>query len=123
MKYCPGGLLDIEFSVQIAAITKKLKPEHCQTLELINLLSENSKDWKEAAEQLKKNYQNLRKHEQLFQLVAARSGSLLSPKNKDTLRLGKLLKMDCIKLIAHLKNTCNENESILKKLDPIWSSS
>jgi glutamate-ammonia-ligase adenylyltransferase len=121
-KYIPGGLLDIEFSVQISIIKNNIRTDETSTILLIDELAKHLEPWAKQAGLLKETYAFLRSHEQLFQLVTQRTGSELKIGTEDSLRLGKLIKSPDSEFFESILIKCKHAHLALKALDPIWAA-
>ena len=118
IKFCRGGLIDIEFCAQISLLSSGLQPQGTSTAEHINTLKENIKGWEEKGDQLLKAYNSLRRIEQLHQISSSLSGTTIDF-NKN-FRLCALLKSTASVLHEKYKELLNENYETIKSLDPIY---
>ena len=96
LKYCAGGLLDIELCLQ----TLQLQKQSPDTKELI------------------KNYRWLRTLEQLYQLLSSSSGSEIDPQSQAFLKISALLRLDRSRLEAEFQKVVLQNLKLLIILDP-----
>ena len=113
LKYQPGGLLDIEFSTQIAAIQNNAEFKTPSTRNMLISMGEND---------LAQSYVKLRKIEQSLHLLTQRGVSIMESEGNELSRLSKVLETDANELYTQTESLMTENSVKLKNLDPIWSS-
>ncbi|PCI31016.1 hypothetical protein COB52_00565 [Candidatus Kaiserbacteria bacterium] len=118
LKYHPGGLVDIEFSVQIACICQEVMPEDASTLGGIEALAGQNPDWRIQSHRLSEHYLFLRTMEQLNQLCTRQPGSVLSFEQGRFDRVARLLAEDPAQLEQSLRDQMKEVFSVLEVLDP-----
>lgn len=123
VKYHAGGLIDIEFAVQVCCIQKQLSPKDASTQSMLDVLAKNSIEWTAAAKVIAKNYDFLRKVEQLYQLCTQKPGSQILFSSDSVIRLARLLESGPQQLKAQLEALLNENKLYLAKLDPVYCQS
>lgn len=109
LKYAEGGLVDIEFAVQISFLTFQQRPESPQTTKQLSQLG-----WSD----LNQNYQFMRLVEQLHQAVSIASASCLEIDSEGFKFVSNLLNCSEIELKNRLNKVQLESSELLKRLDP-----
>lgn len=113
-----GGLIAIEFSVQIAILLKSITSSPADTLGMLAALARQDPDWREPSIRLQKIYAQLRLYEQLQQLTSFHSGSKLELKSQEFGRLARLTRLSEADLEQSIQAHMDEASQILAKLDP-----
>jgi [glutamine synthetase] adenylyltransferase / [glutamine synthetase]-adenylyl-L-tyrosine phosphorylase len=115
LKYTSGGLVDIEFASQVAALVFKTKSSS-NTLENLQVLAK--KEWLNGGEALAKNYERLRLLEQLFCLAGSLKNSEARLEQESFSRCARFLKRAPDLLFLELQEILKVNREILSRLDP-----
>ncbi len=110
LKYCEGGLLDVELSVQAYLLKENLVAPGPSILDMFRLVPQSAN--------LQKNYLELRTIEQLFHLVVSESESDLNKNPSYPGVLAALFKETDEVFLNDLKRLFAENRKILNHLDP-----
>lgn len=119
IKHVEGGLVDIEFYIQIAFLALQMSPKSTDTLSMLETLSEHSKAWAEVKQTLSQNYLKMRQLEQLYQLVSLKSGSVLELSSENYKRLVRILKTKPQHLEQDVLNCLKMTSESLAKVDPL----
>ncbi len=122
LKLAPGGLVDIEFSVQICCLKWKLKDPPSDTIAMINLLEEVDPAWTKYSQRVRNHYLYLRRVEQLQQLTSYHSGSVIDSNSEQIRRLARLMKSTAEDFVDELESRLSQAQHWLVKLDPQGSS-
>lgn len=118
LKYSRGGLIDIEFTTQIAVLKNKIESAGTSTEEQIKKLSESLPEWKNKEFEIVINYRELRLYEQMLQLVGSSSGSQFGSDKKELEKVSAIFKTDVDNLLSHLEKIFKSSKETLKDLDP-----
>lgn len=116
LKYSEGGLIDIEFSVQVFLLEQKITPHQTSTLHFIQQMQSAS------GTVLIENYRRLRQYEQMLHLVASESVAELDQNHQSFQFLALALHKTPSELFKDIETLLLENLSVLKTLDPRRSS-
>lgn len=111
IKYAPGGLLDIEFTVQTGFLNDRRLPPSGNTTDMLQT-------WAPGHPRLREIYLQLREFEQMIRLGAARKISEVGPGHPAFLKAAAYLGQDAGKAWAHLLTLLDESRSILNAIDP-----
>jgi glutamate-ammonia-ligase adenylyltransferase len=82
-----GGLADIEFTVQIALLSRREFSLDPSTSSMIQYLESVDSSWRSIGSELRQSYEGLRRLEQLYQLTTSQSGAKLRTKSEEFKRL------------------------------------
>jgi glutamate-ammonia-ligase adenylyltransferase len=115
LKYAPGGLIDIEFAVQICLLHHKVVPVSGSTISMIDSLGDHG--WGTSAETLKTNYIRLREMEQLLTLAGSIKSAEFRVQHETASRCAQLLKKDPKDVATELTQILEQNQNLLLKLD------
>ncbi len=116
LKYSPGGLIDIEFAVQISVLSHRLERSSPNTSEILDLLTAGP--WGPGGKELKKNYDRLRSLEQLFTLASNIKSSEFRTGSDALRRSAHLLGAEEWQLQDEISANLRHNQEWLKSLDP-----
>lgn len=119
LKLCPGGLIEIEFAVQLSFLAQGTVPQSSQTLDGIDQLKDMSSPWRGLSDEIKSHYRILRSIEQLYQLVSGLSGSEIHFSSSAFQRLAHLHKLKPEELHRKILRYLKRNVEILNQLDPL----
>ncbi|MCH2533499.1 MAG: glutamine-synthetase adenylyltransferase [Bdellovibrionales bacterium] len=122
IKHSQGGLIDIEFYIQISFLKLQVSPKSSNTLLQMQQLKEIDPNWTKVYQQLSKNYLKMRQWEQLYQLVSLKSGSVLELNSESFKRMVRLLKTDPKSLEQEVLNCLKMTYESLAKVDPLGDS-
>lgn len=111
IKYAPGGMLDIEFTVQTALLAQKITPKGSSTLAMIEELGP---PWKT----LPKIYLELRNFEQMLQLSAAHKTAVVNRSDDAFLKAAGLLGLTPDNAWNKCTALLRKSRGILNDLDP-----
>lgn len=117
IKYDHGGLIDVEFAVQIAILTERNAIDATDTLSMIRHLENGHPRWAKMGRILATNYEFLRKIEQYYQLATLHPSTALNKNDSGFLRVAKLLNTSPDELNEKILNVLCKNSDILKSLD------
>lgn len=120
LKYAPGGLVDIEFAAQVSLLSHHLTPASGSTVAMIDALA--SDGWGTSAEVIKLNYNRLREMEQLLTLAGSLKNSEFRVQHETAIRCAQLLKKSAQELETELLQLLEQNQNLLKTLDPRQNS-
>lgn len=121
LKYAPGGLIDLEFAIQLAILKHQIIPSlGGATAHLLKTLSQHHKDWAKHAEFLLMHYTELRKLEQMLRLSTQSSTTQIDFPSSSMLRVAQLLNQDEQSLFEHIRQQARQANALLKHLDPIY---
>ncbi len=109
LKYCNGGLVDLEFAIQTSFLLSDVSDFSSSTLEQFERLG-----WSEAAQ----CYQFLRKVEQVYQMVVVSSTSKIELKSENFAALAEILGQNEDQFELKLRCALNDSQQLLKRLDP-----
>lgn len=118
LKLSPGGLVDIEFSIQIACLKAKMHNPPSGTLAMIDRLSDEDAKWAKYSQRLRNHYIFLRRVEQLQQLTAYHSGSVLDSDSEQMRRLARLMKSTSQDFLEEIESRFEQARQWLGNLDP-----
>ena len=111
LKYSPGGLVETEFSVQLAVMRQNSLPKETNTLSFLETLQLSQ----DTHTTIQNNYSFIRRFEQIFQ-ICTESSSTKVPSNHPVLtRIGKVLKLS--DPFKELEKTLIAQKNLLKSLD------
>lgn len=119
LKLQEGGLLDIEFAIQIAILKWGVLGPSQSTLGQLSELCQFSSTWALHRESLEKCYVFLRTVEQLHQLTSHQSGSIVRQSSADLIRLARILGHTPEDLFKNLGETMTLSKELLQSLDPL----
>lgn len=122
IKHTQGGLIDIEFYIQVSFLKLQVIPNSSNTLMQLQQLKDIDESWSKVYQQISKNYLKLRQLEQLYQLVSLKSGSVLELQSESFKRMVKLLKSDSQRLELEVLNCLKMTYESLAKVDPLGDS-
>ncbi len=123
LKYSEGGLVDLEFTVQIAILKNQVDLKSHSTKSMIHALALASSDWQLHTEHLIRNYDLLRLAEQYQRLLSDEQSSSISTDQIYLHPIAKRLNIQADQLLPQLEHTFASQLAILKKLDPRRSQS
>lgn len=123
LKYNPGGIVDIEFTTQIAALALRLRSVSRQTQRLVELLSAANKKWQSLGPKVLEVYDLLRKFEQAHQLALSRKGTELVLESETFDHVCHILKMDSTFARKALVENLARGQALVKDLDLIFADS
>lgn len=112
-----GGLLHTELTLQIAALEKQVFPATPNVTGLCAALAQFYE--KDLCVTIKKNYFQLRTHQQLLILLSQSSDTRIQMDSPDTQKLASLLQTSPKVLFTDLQKLLSEQKSLLNKLDPL----
>lgn len=118
IKYSPGGLLDIEFSVQTAILAMSLPIECCSTAEMLNALIEADSKWRDAGPKLLQHYRLLRVYEQVMQLSAAHKQKSFDKNRPAFAKMASLLNLGAENAWIQLNKVLLDSRRMLNDVDP-----
>lgn len=118
IKFAPGGLVDIEFAVQIALLKLSIAQAPTSTVGMIDILGQTDANWQINASHLTHNYTFLRLVEQIYQLVNQHPASSLKAHSEGITRTASLLSCTPDDLADSINKVFAQNAQILKGLDP-----
>jgi [glutamine synthetase] adenylyltransferase / [glutamine synthetase]-adenylyl-L-tyrosine phosphorylase len=118
LKYSEGGMIDTEFSAQIALLLNPATQSMTSTYDMINALAKVDSNWNSSAEQLLSNYRLMRLVEQLKKLLSEESSTVIATDQTYLISISHRLKMRPDQLALSLKQALSSQLEILKKLDP-----
>ena len=118
LKHNPGGLVDIEFSIQTWLLVRNQKPGSSQTLKQLSYLKGCLSD--SQIDQLKQNYVYFRTLEQLNFLVSQTSSQRLTKGSSNFQRLAQLYRMNEDEFFHDISNRLNDSKVLLQGFDPIY---
>ncbi|MES2965101.1 MAG: glutamine-synthetase adenylyltransferase [Bdellovibrionota bacterium] len=120
LKLTDGGLADIEFTAQIALLSRGGEEEAIaidpSTSGMIQYLEGVDATWSAIGEGLRDHYDFLRRTEQLFQLTTSQSGSKMRVKSDEFRRLALVMKSEPIELESKLRHVFDDVSSLLSKV-------
>ncbi|MCB0406610.1 MAG: hypothetical protein KDD34_00320, partial [Bdellovibrionales bacterium] len=119
IKYSAGGLIDIEFAIQISILKKQILPTKCATVELLSLLTKSDPLWQAQADELLEHYKILKKSEELLRLITDSSNTTMTLGGESLSRIAQIENTLPEKVFSKLLQTLTRSEQILKNLDPI----
>ncbi|MGE0762867.1 MAG: glutamine-synthetase adenylyltransferase [Bdellovibrionales bacterium] len=114
-----GGLVEIEFTAQIAILLNALAQAPADTFGAIGFLAQNLEPWHKHGPALQKIYLQLRLYEQLQQLTGFHSGSKLDVQSDEFLRLSRLMKLNPEEFVETVRMQLAAAALLLEKLDPL----
>ncbi len=117
IKFCAGGLIDVEFTVQIALLREGLVAGP-DTLSMLKKLAESNSTWQTQFENLLINYQFLRTLIQLQSFISHEPSTEIMTNKPIFDKLVKLWRSDATSLKNRLSDTLAQNIMILNQLDP-----
>jgi glutamate-ammonia-ligase adenylyltransferase len=117
LKYVPGGLIDIEFSAQIAILAKHIRSSSTSTFDMIDELAAADGVWTEPAERVKQIYAEIREFEQMLQLSSTHKLSQVSVSHPAFVKAASLLDVDPETAWKRLTRLVKEAREILNPLD------
>lgn len=117
LKYSRGGLIDIEFTSQIAILEARIKSKGPSTEEQILSLMAQNELWQNRGLQVLECYRELRMYEQMQQLVGTSSGSDLSGDLKELAKLARIFRTTPDALKHRLVSLFELSRSLLADLD------
>ncbi|MGE4131643.1 MAG: hypothetical protein AB7F86_08385 [Bdellovibrionales bacterium] len=117
IKFAPGGLVDIEFLVQISILHFRIAEFGTSTSEMIEALAHVNEKWRAEASEMNRIYDQLRRFEQILQLAAATKLHVFTLGSDSMARAASLLKRSEGEAWDDLHRTLLESQAILKKLD------
>jgi glutamate-ammonia-ligase adenylyltransferase len=137
LKHVPGGLIDIEFTVQTAVLAAGAQPAGARrtgsasaepapaisgpatsTLGMIDALSAADPAWASAAGRIKEIYLDIRRLEQMLQLASARKISAVERDSAAFIKAAALTGTDAATAWARLLAVTREARDHLNALDP-----
>lgn len=119
IKFAAGGLIDIEFAVQIAILNFSIADTPTSTIEMIGRLAEHNAKWRINAPHLTRHYMFLRLVEQVYQLVNQHPALSLNTHSDGLARTASLLSSTPTELSEHIVSQIFDHcVHILKDLDP-----
>lgn len=116
IKYSPGGLVDIEFSTQIAILKGKLVAPP-DTIGMIDLLAQTNTHYQMHKKELIKNYYFLRQIEQFFQLLSQHPVTALKVSDEVFIRVAAVLSTAPNDLYTQLQQILVRTAEILIDVD------
>lgn len=119
IKYCPGGLIDIELCTQTSILSSKLTTRG-STLDLSLALESVSNSWTKHGPELREHYIKLRSIEQAFRLASQSSELLLKPDKPLFEDTARLLNSNPEDLWEEASRTLQASAALVKELDPIF---
>jgi [glutamine synthetase] adenylyltransferase / [glutamine synthetase]-adenylyl-L-tyrosine phosphorylase len=118
LKYSHGGLIDIEFFVQIYFLNRTLPAPSPNSFEMLQWIETNDRALAIDASRLIQQMRELRVTEQLLQLFDEHSTSLFQASADGALRIAAFLDISVDSKFKNLKNTLAQSDSLLKTIDP-----
>ncbi len=118
LKYAPGGLLDIEFAVQIAILEKQVANSGCSTSEMLLALLDADAKWRAEGAKLVQHYRLLRVYEQVMQLSAAHKQKYFERGKPAFAKMASLLNLNPENAWIQLVKVLRDSRDILNQLDP-----
>lgn len=118
LKHLPGGLIDIEFSVQTALLDRQLAPVGPSTAEMLEQLTREHPKWKHPGPRLLEIYTHLRKIEQALQLLSTHRISSFGPKTEALARAGVVLANPPEQIWSTLLKLAEDARRLLNAVDP-----
>jgi [glutamine synthetase] adenylyltransferase / [glutamine synthetase]-adenylyl-L-tyrosine phosphorylase len=119
LKLTLGGLADVEFTAQIALLYRQEYSLDPSTHGMILHLEDRVPCWAEFGPELRKQYNELRVIEQLFQLTTSQSGSKIRIRTDEFRRLALVLDSTPDQLAVHVKNLFTSIEQLLRKVSDL----
>jgi glutamate-ammonia-ligase adenylyltransferase len=106
LKAAPGGLIDCEFTAQIALLreAQSVPLAGSTYLDLLDLLAQRSSDWAEARPRLLAGYNRLRRVEQTYHLVCESGGTKIKLGGREWERLRRKAETNGDDLAENLRN-------------------
>lgn len=120
LKHSPGGLIDIEFSIQIACLSRKIYVPNGSTYDLLEELSAQSPQWSDAKPSLSKSYSFIRRLEQTLRLTSNSNNCDINIEKSEFRNTAQLMGAAPETLFYQLTNILDETHAELKKLDPSY---
>lgn len=114
LKYAPGGLVDIEFAVQVAILKMQTPPLDPSLFSQLQYLGQMNTEWKI----IEHGYIELRKIEQLFRLLSMRSISYLNAEQSEFEELAHSYKANSAQLAHRILDLLELHQRHLLCLDP-----
>ncbi len=108
LKYSKGGLVDIEFTLQIYFLKNKLIPTDSRTLEMLNQINLIPK--------LKANYVKLRYYEQTAQILSQNHTTMITFSDPNFTRLARHLQMSLSDVQSEIQSLLAQNQSLLTQI-------
>lgn len=105
-KYSSGGLVDIEFTLQIHLLKNKISPVSPNTLSMLEQVENSSK--------LKSNYLKLRYYEQASQILSQNNTTLIDFSDKNFARLSRHLQMSYDDMEHQIRSLLSDNVGLLE---------
>lgn len=118
LKFCEGGLIEIEFLYQWTALLTQTVLPSANTIDGIRHLSTCLPSWARWHKKLIENYSFLRTIEQLYQLVTVAPGSSLDRTSSSYTKICLLMQTEPSELANKIKTITDENSTLVKDLDP-----
>ncbi|MCB0412228.1 MAG: hypothetical protein KDD22_06860 [Bdellovibrionales bacterium] len=118
VKYSTGGILDIELCIHTLLLFHKVKPTHQRIETQMDQLS-LIKFTKELL-QLKENYRQLRKAEQVIKLIQQTTKLTLPQDLGPRMKMAQLMDISGEDPCQYLVDIHSENSKLIKNIDPIW---
>ena len=120
LKLTFGGLADIEFSAQIALLSRREFSLDPSTSGMIQYLESIDDQWRNVGPQIRRCYESLRVIEQLYQLTTSQSGSKMRLKSDEFRRLALVLGLsssDLDERIRSLFDSVTESLRAVRELE------
>lgn len=123
LKYAWGGLVHIEFSIQIKILKNQILIKSPNIESMINHLAEVDHKWNKYSSRLIHIYNFLRVQEQFFRITASRSVSFLNANSEPFYRCSQLQNLTPQALSNTISKYLEEAREILNYLDPTLAES
>ncbi len=122
LKYTKGGLIDIEFCLQILILKNKFQLKGSSVVSMLQVVEQSNSSKKDNLSLLMNNYIKIRTIEQLYQLLSDQSGTQILFNSKNFLKLTKLLQIAPDVLKNDIISTFSDNIKNLQTIDPKYFS-
>lgn len=119
LKLTYGGLADIEFSAQIALLSRKEFSLDPSTSGMIQYLESLDSQWRKVGPRIRNGYERLRVIEQLFQLTTSQSGSKMRLKSDEFKRLALIVDSSADELESRIKGIFAEMSLALGEVNAL----
>ncbi len=120
LKKSPGGLIDIEFAIQISCLKNTVLGTGPGTLQMLEGLENSGHIRPDSFQRLKSIYLRLRRLEQLGQLSTLHSGSCLNLEHESFQQIAQLQKSDPHELWESIQTDLADGFALVKDLDPVY---
>ncbi len=118
VKYAPGGLLDIEFTIQTAILHKAIATDGCSTAHMLNELIDKDRKWRDVGAKLLQFYRLLRVYEQVMQLSAAHKQKAFEKSKPAFAKMASLLNLSPDNAWIQLNKVLLDSRRMLNEVDP-----